>query len=207
MSKEHNGWLPPFTERVRILGPHRVYRIIDEVQKADLFRPAEVMLPNGELDTSGTLCGADIATIHPDSDIGQKTRRKLIKNLRYLNLDYNFDLFEPEDPLLVGAMYITRYTDQKQIGLPPHVDVGGFPGIENRKLTVVIPLNSPYHYEGGRLMIQDGKDHNAFGENWTPQIREGSAIVFPSFRMHYVTPVTRDTRFVLTTFLQGPRFR
>ncbi len=207
MKKEPTGWLPPFSIVHSVFGRHRTYRIIDQVEKEKLFNPLQLILPDGEIKNSDDHCGAAFVNVSPSTELGQKLRKKLIKKVPLMNRQFEFDLFDLEDPRLIGHMIISRYSSDKPIGLPPHTDLGGFPEVENRKLTVVIPLNSPYLYEGGRLMIQDGLEHDAFGENWNNQITEGYGVVFPSFRMHHVTPVTRATRYTLTAFLQGPRFR
>ena len=66
-----------------------------------------------------------------------------------------------------------------------------------RKLSMSVILNSDY--EGG--------DFEIFGlENKIPRLEEGSIIVFPSFKEHRVTPVTRGIRYSLVAWFVGPPY-
>jgi predicted 2-oxoglutarate/Fe(II)-dependent dioxygenase YbiX len=70
---------------------------------------------------------------------------------------------------------------------------------ECRKLTVLIFLNNDF--EGGRLYIQTG--HKKI---YPPQ-NPGGCLVFPSFMVHGVEPVTKGVRRSIVTWLVGPWFR
>lgn len=70
---------------------------------------------------------------------------------------------------------------------------------ECRKLTVLMFLNDDF--EGGRLFIQNGQD-----KIYPPQ-GAGTCLVFPSFMMHGVEPVTKGIRRSIVTWLVGPWFR
>lgn len=81
-----------------------------------------------------------------------------------------------------------------------HVDSGvGNP--YPRKITAVIQLSDPSEYEGGVLEIKapnsDVKVSNTLG----------SIAIFPSYRIHRVTPVTKGLRNTLVAFITGPEFR
>jgi len=81
-----------------------------------------------------------------------------------------------------------------------HVDTFMKPGdIECRKLTVLMFLNDDF--EGGRLFLQNG--HNKI---YPPQ-KPGTCIVFPSFMVHGVEPVTKGVRRSIVTWLLGPWFK
>lgn len=82
-----------------------------------------------------------------------------------------------------------------------HADIGDGPLARRRKLTLVVQLSDPADYDGGIL------ETNAQGwERAAPRGR-GTAILFPSFTLHRVTPVTRGARYSLTTWVHGPAFR
>lgn len=68
-----------------------------------------------------------------------------------------------------------------------------------RKLTVLVFLNDDF--EGGRLFLQNGHK-----KTYPPQ-KAGTALVFPSFTMHGVEPVTKGVRRSVVTWLLGPWFR
>ena len=70
---------------------------------------------------------------------------------------------------------------------------------ECRKLTVLIFLNDDF--EGGKLFLQNG--HNKI---YPPQAA-GTCLVFPSFMLHGVEPVTKGVRRSVVTWLVGPWFK
>ncbi len=82
-----------------------------------------------------------------------------------------------------------------------HVDFGDGPTARRRKLTVVVQLSSPDDYDGGTL------ETNADGIVRQASRALGSALMFPSFVLHRVAPVTRGERYSLTLWSHGPAFR
>jgi hypothetical protein len=81
-----------------------------------------------------------------------------------------------------------------------HVDTFFVKGIEEtRKLTVLLFLNDDF--EGGRLYLQAGN------EKVYPPQEAGTVIIFPSFVLHGVEPVTSGVRRSIVTWLVGPWFK
>lgn len=80
-----------------------------------------------------------------------------------------------------------------------HMDYG--PGsMRTRKLSVSVQLSEPSAYEGGDLEL-------ATVQVPTREFRlRGTAIVFPSFLLHRVTPITRGTRVSLVAWADGPEY-
>ena len=78
-----------------------------------------------------------------------------------------------------------------------------------RKLSVTISLTDSSLYEGGNLKFDLGENadvENRFIE--CTEIRpQGSIIVFPSYNIHQVTPVTKGTRYSLVIWYYGRPFR
>jgi predicted 2-oxoglutarate/Fe(II)-dependent dioxygenase YbiX len=70
---------------------------------------------------------------------------------------------------------------------------------EARKLTVLAFLNDDF--EGGRLFLQMGN------EKIYPPQHAGSVLVFPSFILHGVEPITKGIRRSIVTWLVGPWFK
>lgn len=72
-----------------------------------------------------------------------------------------------------------------------------------RKISVVIQLSNPKEYKGGEFQIDDPewKDFSEFSKS------KGSVILFPSFLLHRVTPVTEGTRRSLVAWIDGLNFR
>jgi predicted 2-oxoglutarate/Fe(II)-dependent dioxygenase YbiX len=81
-----------------------------------------------------------------------------------------------------------------------HVDTFINPGdSECRKLTVLVFLNDDF--EGGRLFLQNGH------EKIYPPQGAGTCLVFPSFIVHGVEPITKGVRRSVVTWLVGPWFK
>lgn len=80
-----------------------------------------------------------------------------------------------------------------------HVDRGRQSGV--RKLSVSIQLSDPEEYEGGELELSFGP------EPITMQKQKGMAVLFPSYTMHRVKPVTKGERFSLVAWVSGPPFK
>ena len=94
------------------------------------------------------------------------------------------------------TVYDSSYTGQYGW----HMDVGS----DNswRKLSVVVQLSDPSEYEGGELQIQ-----TSFTVPVSVEKEKGMVVVFPSYLLHQVTPVTKGTRRTLVLWVDGPPFK
>lgn len=79
-----------------------------------------------------------------------------------------------------------------------HIDVSRDTELQ-RKLTVLAILNDDY--EGGRFFVNNGTN------NKYPEVSKGSVIIFPSYLLHGVEPVTKGIRYSCVTWMLGPHFR
>ncbi|WP_421905413.1 prolyl hydroxylase family protein [Mameliella sp.] len=104
---------------------------------------------------------------------------------------------------------LTEFAERAQVALYAsdagghfdwHSDIGAGAFARKRKLTLVAQLSESDAYEGGRLEL------NGNGHVETAAVARGSAILFPSFTLHRVTPVTSGQRYSLTTWVHGPEF-
>lgn len=96
---------------------------------------------------------------------------------------------------------VARYDAAREGHFDWHSDIGAGPWAARRKLTIVVQLSDPSGYTGGGLELRpDSNIRNA------PRDR-GTAILFPSFVLHRVTPVTAGIRWSLTLWSHGPAFR
>lgn len=77
-----------------------------------------------------------------------------------------------------------------------HLDVGR--EAPSRKLSASVMLSCPEDYEGGALTFPSAE---------FDRVPQGSAVVFPSFVLHGVQPVTQGRRCALLAWVGGPRFR
>lgn len=80
-----------------------------------------------------------------------------------------------------------------------HLDLGM--KAMQRKLSLSLQLSDPASYEGCDLQFMAGH-----GIETAPRDR-GTVIVFPSYTLHRVTPVTAGTRKSLVAWAGGPKFR
>lgn len=96
---------------------------------------------------------------------------------------------------------VARYDASREGHFDWHSDIGAGNWAAKRKLTIVIQLSNPEDYQGGALELRPDSNIRT-----APPTR-GTAILFPSFVLHRVTPVTQGTRFSLTLWSHGPSFR
>ena len=76
-------------------------------------------------------------------------------------------------------------------------------GVQTRKLSISLLLNEPgVDFEGGEFYINTGGDINPIAE-----LKAGTAILFSSFLLHKVAPVTKGIRKSLVVWVTGPKFR
>lgn len=81
----------------------------------------------------------------------------------------------------------------------PHVDTYHSHSDETRKLTALAFLNDDF--EGGKFFI------NPNGNIVYPPQKKGTVLVFPSYMIHGVEPVTKGIRYSCVTWLVGPYFK
>jgi PKHD-type hydroxylase len=106
---------------------------------------------------------------------------------------FNFDLFG-----MAEGFQFTRY-DAPSGFYGMHIDkiLDG----TVRKLSLTIQLSSPEDYEGGELVLQLGKEPDIMPKEL------GKMIVFPSYVLHEVRPVTKGTRYSLVAWITGKPFK
>lgn len=123
---------------------------------------------------------------------------KMIDLIGNINENYfKFDLnqFEP--------LQFTSYDSSRKEFYGQHMDCSmGIPhATASRKLSITLQLSAADEYEGGDLLLYQSKDPA------TAPKKKGQLVVFPSYVLHEVTPVTKGTRYSLVTWVHGPMFR
>jgi PKHD-type hydroxylase len=78
-----------------------------------------------------------------------------------------------------------------------HIDLGAQLHFAQRKISVSVLLNDPAEYDGGDLEVSIGSDNKVCAR------AKGAVILFPSYALHRVTPVTRGTRYSLVAWIVG----
>jgi PKHD-type hydroxylase len=95
----------------------------------------------------------------------------------------------------------TKYNKSGKYGWHMDTHLGSKNKEQTRKLSLSIQLND--EYTGGDFMINEGEEKK-------PSIipmQKGRAVLFPSFLIHRVAPITKGVRKSLVVWVQGPKFR
>jgi PKHD-type hydroxylase len=71
-----------------------------------------------------------------------------------------------------------------------------------RKLSISIQLTNPEDYEGGELKLYDGEEEGTVMDK-----AQGTLILFPSYVLHEVMPITKGERNSLVTWVTGKQFK
>ncbi len=106
---------------------------------------------------------------------------------------YQLDLFGFTERLQFTAYEIGHFAHW-------HLDVGS-ERYSIRKLGFTIQLTDPADYEGGEFEVLTFNEPVAL-----PKTR-GTAIIFPSYILHRVKPITAGTRMSLIGWIGGPHYR
>jgi|688.fasta_scaffold839177_1 predicted 2-oxoglutarate/Fe(II)-dependent dioxygenase YbiX len=109
------------------------------------------------------------------------------------NQFFNFDLFG-----FAEGFQFTRY-DAPTGHYGMHIDKTSNGAV--RKLSLTIQLSSPDDYKGGELVLQFKKDAEIMPKEL------GKMVVFPSYVLHEVRPVTKGTRYSLVAWITGKPFK
>jgi len=124
--------------------------------------------------------------------------RWVYDRLSYIIAELNANYFHFDITGFGESIQLTNYNSNNQGTYQWHQDAGG---TVSRKLSIVLQLSDPSEYEGGNLQFFHGS------EPITVPKKRGFIVVFPSWLVHQVTPVTQGTRQSLVSWITGPQFR
>tara|TARA_R110000824_G_scaffold397153_1_gene599613 strand:- start:647 stop:1240 length:594 start_codon:yes stop_codon:yes gene_type:complete len=131
--------------------------------------------------------------IYPED--GEWIYRKIVDVLFYLNNKiYNYKLNGIE------ALQLTKYKVGDYYNNHIDVEPDSSSLSAQRKLSFIIQLSEEEDYEGGNLIL-----HGADLKTIT-QKSIGSITLFPSYRLHNVSEVTKGVRYSLVGWTRGPSF-
>lgn len=107
---------------------------------------------------------------------------------------------------IVGTTFLNHYVYGVGDEMRPHVDSGFQPDSGRYKLTMVVQLSEPDDYDGGemRLKLHDGSPNDGTVVAWRTA---GDGLLFRSYLLHEVTPITRGERKILVMWGIGPDWR
>ena len=168
----------------------------------NLFTPEEcaqiIAIGNAKLEKAKTvgenngIRESQIAWLY-GSDIEFAFRRVTDGILNLNNQFFNFDLFG-----MAEGLQFTKYdAPTGHYGMHTDKILNG----TVRKLSLTIQLSSPEDYEGGELVLQLSKEPDIMPKEL------GKMVVFPSYVLHEVRPVTKGTRYSLVAWITGKPFK
>ena len=173
------------------------------------FTPEEcgeiIRLSQAELQYNGGLVGgaqqreirrAKISWLDDDGPAAWVMQRIMGAVARANRDTFDFVITEFREKLQVAV-----YDESEQGHYDWHSDIGEGPIAQFRKATIVSQLSPPDAYDGGGLEINLGNRVLSAPRD------QGSATLFASFMLHRVVPVSQGTRYSLTCWSHGPRFR
>lgn len=121
---------------------------------------------------------------------------------------FNFDIQYVTDPLHY-VIYPTpnkpdKLGEVREVGghLDWHMDIG-FGGTNRRKLATTVQLSDPNDYEGGDFQIWFSSTNDIIN---LPR-EKGDVLIFPSYMLHRITPITKGERRALVFWTGGEPFR
>lgn len=112
-------------------------------------------------------------------------------------LNSNYFHFDVHGIMQSDFPWVLRYSEDRGDFYVAHTDVGD--QLSTRKLSFIVQLTDPNEYDGGQLQFFHGPSNTAVEKGWMT--------VFPSYRAHQVTPVTRGVRHAIVGWVHGPAFR
>ena len=134
-----------------------------------------------------------ISWLYPSDNIDWVFRRVTDMTLNLNERFFKFDLFGLNE----GFQFTNYEAPSGKYG--KHIDrTINFPV---RKLSISIQLTNPEEYEGGELYLYNDDKGTVMDKT------QGTLILFPSYVLHEVMPVTKGERNSLVTWVTGKQFK
>lgn len=167
------------------------YKSLDILQKSYDFQTAVTGKNSDSSDTK--MRKSQIKWLH-HSENSDWLYNKIEAMIVEANQIWGFDLHSIRDSI--------QYTEYYEGGghYDWHMDVGPFP-MNGRKISITIQLSSPDEYEGGNFEIRTTNGIQ------TCVKEKGTVILFPSYLLHRITPVTSGTRKSIVLWVGGSTYR
>ena len=116
---------------------------------------------------------------------------------------WGFDLISS-----LEAIQYTEYYASENGHYDWHQDIGVGELPSKRKVSITIQLSDANEYDGGDLLICTGSSGTGELDNNLVMPRgKGVGVLFPSYMMHRVSPVTRGVRRSLVLWVGGAHYR
>jgi len=124
-------------------------------------------------------------------------------NNEFFNFDLNgYEFYQYSEYREEDSGHYNWHTDVALGGDNLNEFKQGFAGLETRKLSISLLLNEPeVDFSGGDFYVKMDD------EGTHVPCKKGRAILFPSYTLHKVSPVTKGVRKSLVVWVTGPKFR
>jgi len=175
-----------------------------------VFNPGQISLLRGLVDAENAPAG--IEGYGTDNLPGGETAHRRTR-VRWLNvvehawayeiiwsqaLQAN-ELLQLDVVPLHDTIQLARYDAEEQGFFRWHSDT--VPEDMTRKISISVPLSEPAEYDGGQF------EFNENGAITVVPQHAGCPVIFPSWLLHRVSPVTRGSRYSLVAWIRGPAWR
>jgi PKHD-type hydroxylase len=150
-------------------------------------------LIKGKTKEESDIRDSKISWLYPVDNMDWVFRRVTDITLNLNERFFKFDLFGLNE----GFQFTNYEAPSGKYG--KHVDRGM--NMPVRKLSISIQLTNPEEYEGGELYLYDDDKGTLMDKT------QGTLIMFPSYVLHEVMPVTKGERNSLVTWVTGKQFK
>jgi len=175
----------------KVFTPEECEKIIKIAKNKGLYN---ALIRKDKKNKKSNIRDSKICWLYPGDNMEWVFRKITEITLNINKLFFNFDLSGINEGL--------QFTNYKSPSgkYSKHVDRGFDYPI--RKLSISIQLTDHNKYEGGELYINNGVEDRIMMNK-----EQGTLIVFPSYTLHEVMPVTKGERNSLVTWVTGKQFK
>lgn len=130
--------------------------------------------------------------------------QKMMDQAKEANTElWDFDLYSS-----IENIQYTEYYASENGHYDWHQDIGPGELPSRRKISITIQLSTSEEYEGGELLICKGSNgEGQLDANVQCPRGKGVSVLFPSYMMHRVSPVTKGVRKSLVLWVGGAHYR
>jgi PKHD-type hydroxylase len=176
-----------------------INKIVKQMDSHKLEKGKTITLKNEKISKT-RICNIKFINYDNETDWVFHKLNTVIENIN--NKFYNFDLNGYQN--FQYTVYDSREKGKYDYHMDSHIGDNLNSHNEERKLSLTFLLNEPnVDFRGGEFQVNSGAEKNAE----TVELPKGRIILFPSFIIHRVKPVTYGTRKSIVVWVVGPKFR
>jgi PKHD-type hydroxylase len=132
----------------------------------------------------------------------------LYERMMDMSVEANNTLWRFDLRTALESIQYTEYYASEKGHYDWHQDIGPGKLPSKRKVSITIQLSEGEEYEGGELQLCTGSNGSGQLDNFNTCPRgKGVAVLFPSYMMHRVSPVTKGVRKSLVLWVGGGHYR